>query len=207
MNKNYISQLTLTTVSLACVCSAIAIEPSQATNIKKWQIDFFGDSGELVGEGSFSYDLDTETFVPDNFYTDDGFYVQTGLDSFNANLPEYNWSLGDSAGYYWWNEETKSPNNATISRYGIFFSDDSWFFGDPYFAEYFLRMNGTQGSGTWTHALSYDFFNEDFDEAEYGYYKVYSSGTWVAKPIPEPATLFGLIAVFGFGILFPQKQR
>ncbi|MCG5059143.1 MAG: PEP-CTERM sorting domain-containing protein [Limnoraphis sp. WC205] len=207
MNKNYISQLTLTTVSLACVCSAIAIEPSQAANIKRWQIDFFGDSGELVGEGSFSYDLDTESFVPDNFYTDDGFYVQTGLDSFNANLPEYNWSLGDSAGYYWWDEETKSPNNATISRYGIFFSDDSWFFGDPYFAEYFLRMNGTQGSGTWTHALSYDFFNEDFDEAEYGYYKVYSSGTWVAKPIPEPATLFGLIAVLGFGILFPQKQR
>ncbi|EAW37056.1 PEP-CTERM sorting domain-containing protein [Lyngbya sp. PCC 8106] len=212
MNKNFISKLTLTTVSIASVFSAIAIEPAQAANIKEWRIDFFDETGELFGEGEFSYDLDTKSYVPYYFcdpFCDEysGFYVETGLDSFSANLGEYNWSLADSAGYYWWNPQTKAPNTATISRYGIFQSDDSWFFGDPYFAEYFLRMNGTQGSGTWSQAFTYDFFNEDFVETESGYFKFYSSGTWTAKPIPEPATLFGLIAVFGFGVLFPQKQR
>ncbi|WP_413166357.1 hypothetical protein ACL6C3_06545 [Capilliphycus salinus ALCB114379] len=225
MKKNScISQLTRTTISIASVSiasvsiasvTAIAIQPAQAANIKEWKIDFFDNAGELVGEGGFSYNLDTESYVPYYFcepFCDEysGFYVETGLNSFNADLPGYNWSLGDSAGYYWWDEETKSPNNASISRYGIYFSDDSWFFGDPYFAEYFLRMDGTQGSGSWSHALSYDFLNED-NEGEEGYlggfYKFYNSGTWVATPIPEPATVFGLIAVFGFGVLFPQKRR
>jgi hypothetical protein len=203
MNKNYISKLTLTTVSLACVCSAIAIEPSQATNIKKWQIYFFGDSGELVGEGSFSYDLDTETFIPVNF-NNDGFYAQTGIGSFSANVGNYQWSLKDSAGYYWWSPETATPKQAGISRYGIFLNDGYWFFGDPYFNRYYLRMDGTQGSGTWRELISYAFLNEDYEQE---YYKFASSGTWTAKPVPEPATLFGLIAVFGFGVLFPQKRR
>ena len=215
MNKNCTSQLLLATVGVASVLGAIAIQPAQAANTKEWKINFFNDLGELVGDGGFSYDLDTESYVPYYFcgrFCDEysGFYVETGLDSFSANLPGYNWSLGDSAGYYWWNEETQAPNNASISRYGISLRDDSWFFGDPYFAEYFLTISGTQATGTWSHALSYDFLNEDIDEGEEGYfggyYKVYASGTWVAKPVPEPATIFGLIAAFGFGILLPQKR-
>lgn len=192
MNKNFISKLTLTTVSIASVFSAIAIEPAQAANIKEWQIDFFDDAGELVGEGSFSYDLDTETFVRENFFTDDGFYVQTGLDDFFVTIEGINWGLSSASGTLWWIPETRSTQaTSEHPRYGVF-QNDFWFFGDVVDNEDFLSIGGTEGSGTWSQA--FDYSN-------------YSSGTWTATPIPEPASLFGLIAVFGFGVLFPQKRR
>jgi hypothetical protein len=209
MNKNFISKLTLTTVSIASVFNAIAIEPAQAANIKEWQIDFFDEAGELVGEGSFSYDLDTETFVstePDFLSEPEGFFVQAALESFSAEILGETWNLGDQPGNVtWWADSANQPGQQSFHRSPEPFINDFWFFGDQFFGEeqfamYDIEMiSKTLWVGDWVQAIATSG-TEDF-------------GKWAATlststiPIPEPASLFGLIAVFGFGVLFPQKRR
>ncbi|MEB3277870.1 MAG: PEP-CTERM sorting domain-containing protein [Lyngbya sp.] len=214
MNKNScISQLTLTTISLACVCSAIAIQPVQAANIKEWKIDFFNDAGEFAGEGSFSYDLDTETFVETFFYEDsepEGFYVQAALESFSAEILGETWSLGDQPGNVtWWADSTGQQGQQVFHRSPEpFINSGYWFFGDQFFGtEQFVissmeMISETVWEGSW--------FQFVLDSTGPG---PGTSGTWtatletLATPVPEPTTLLGLIAVFGFGVLFPQKRR
>ncbi|MDY7023569.1 MAG: PEP-CTERM sorting domain-containing protein [Cyanobacteriota bacterium] len=200
----------MATVSIASIFSAIATEPAQATNVESWTIDYFDDSGELVGEGGFSYNLDTESFI-ETFIGEttepEGFFVQAEV-SFSAEVLGETWSV---PGKTWWADPTGGLPGQQIFRRSPrpSISSGSWLFGDPFFGIEQLWMSSmemiseTVWEGSWSLSVAEDSTGPGF----------FGSGTWVAtletptESVPEPATLFGLIAVFGFGLLTPRKQR
>jgi hypothetical protein len=177
-----------------------SLKSAQATQLYKGKIEFYGsDEATLVGTGTFSFDTDDLTFVEEVPVPDpepsDGFYVNTALSSFSANVIEHHWSLGSKA---WWLDGSIKPGYQAVSRYGIYITPKTWFFGDPYFGEealvmYFNSFSENDGSGTW--------------HAEVGFLSMEGHGTWKAtvKPVPEPLTILGTGAALGFGALFKRK--
>ncbi|MEL7035728.1 MAG: PEP-CTERM sorting domain-containing protein [Cyanobacteria bacterium J06592_8] len=212
MNQIRFSRLSMATVSIASIFSAIATEPAQATNVESWTIDYFDGSGELVGEGGFSYDLDTETFVettPDFFSEPDGFSVQGALNSFSAEILGETWNLSQEPGNVtWWADSINQPGQQSFHRSPEPFINDFWFLGDQFEGlEQFSMSNMEMISETVWEGSWFQFVLDSTGPGSG------DSGTWVAtletptESVPEPATLFGLIAVFGFGLLTPRKQR
>ena len=80
-------------------------------------------------------------------------------------------------------------NGTSIGRTDIF-EQEAWFFGDPFFSENLLRINGS----------SLDRWIQVRDTVEF------SNGTWTAAIVPEPITILGTATALGFGAMFKRKN-
>jgi hypothetical protein len=163
--------------------------PIKAANIKHWKLHFFNDLGTQVGSGNFSYDLDTTTFIATD-QGGDGFFVQTELISFSANVLGITWDFDDRSGQLWWEPSSKTAKGTIFGRSGIF-EGDRWFFGDQFFGEEALVLSDSSG-GEWIQITDFSTFDE---------------GIWTAEQVPEPLTIFGTAMALGFGAMFKRKNK
>ncbi|MDJ0507762.1 MAG: PEP-CTERM sorting domain-containing protein [Crocosphaera sp.] len=205
--KSYVPKvLLMTAIVLGGVIGEI--NPSSAQNIS-YNLNFFDNSGVKIGDGGFSYDLSTSTCIQEIPFGNscnemNGFFVETELTDFSANILGTIWGLNDRAGQLWWHEEDENQPGtvmgAIAGRSGIFIGDQ-WFFGDQFFNENFLAINGENGGG-WKQVLDTNNF---------------LAGTWTAvldddlspnsHTIPEPLTVLGVATALGFGTFFKLKLK
>lgn len=170
-----------------------------------YDLTFFDNLGDAIGFGEFAYNTDTTSCIqefPVGLPCDEmnGFFVDTELTRFSANISGTQWELIDSAGQLWWDEPTSTVKQAIGGRTEIFLQD-RWFFGDNFFGEDILFMEGASG-GSWTKVLN--------TSNNLG-------GTWIAElrettspnnhVIPEPLTLLGTAVAIGFGTFFKTKLK
>ncbi|MBW4502256.1 MAG: hypothetical protein KME57_22470 [Scytonema hyalinum WJT4-NPBG1] len=62
MNTILLKKITATCAGVVLSLTAIEIKPVQAASIF-WDLEFFNDSGEQVGTGEFSYDLERQLML------------------------------------------------------------------------------------------------------------------------------------------------
>ena len=185
-----------------------AIAPASAATIN-FELSFFDDSNRRVGSGTFSYDDESSTCIepdggsnfcnPSNVFED--VTVTNILDNFEADISvsvpgnSINTEWQDEYAPYWWNDEEigQNPGGTRRGRFGDSFTDNSWFFGDPFYLTIggealfmdFDRSSNTFGSGSWDIEIFPNFENESI----FGSDPIFDSGTFEARLVeetPEP---------------------
>ncbi len=202
--KSLINKVLVTSAVIGLGGGILNSNPVFAATIG-YNLRFLDNLGSQVGSGEFSYNPGTSTCIQeipvgDSCNEMNGFFVDTELTGFSANISGTEWGLSDRSGQLWWDEATSTVEGTLSHRSGIFLQDQ-WFFGDQFFAENLLSMRGASG-GTWTQVLDTTNF---------------LSGTWTAElknttspgghVIPEPLTILGAGFAIGFGAFFKSKLK
>lgn len=209
-------KLAVITATAALSFTVIDAKPVKA-ELVWWDMEFFDNTGGQVGSGEFSYDLDTTTFIVTLPYPVDplndplcqgnldscGFYVDTALESFSANILGVQFGKQLTA---WWNSNTVPPMGHLYGGRAGRGVGSGWFFGDDLGNKQFsISRNGitsSTGNGSWLLAGS--------EIPQPGFY----SGNWTATlrnstSVPEPTvtlSLFGF-AILGLASLKKHKQQ
>ncbi|MDJ0598728.1 MAG: PEP-CTERM sorting domain-containing protein [Crocosphaera sp.] len=193
-----------TTAVISLIGGILNINPSSAATIG-YDLKFFDNLDNQVGSGEFTYDSHTSTCIQTQPFGDscdqvNGFFVNTELVSFSANISGTEWIFDDRSGQLWWDEQSNSVRGTIASRSDILLGEQ-WFFGDQFFNENFLSIEGQSG-GTWTQVLNDSNFVD---------------GIWIAtakdsvspddRAVPEPLTLLGAGVAIGFGTFFKIKLK
>ncbi len=203
--KSLINKVLATTTLMSVGGAIFTINPVSAANIG-YDLKFFNNLGSQVGSGGFSYNPDTSTCIPDSPVDDfcefGGFFVNTELTDFSANISGTEWQLNDRNGQFWWDEDL-STVQGLFAPGGNLSVNPQWLFGDPVFDAIFLDMIALEQTGrSWRQQLSFNNVLE---------------GTWTAElrdttspgghVIPEPLTILGAGVAIGFGAFFKRKLQ
>jgi hypothetical protein len=156
---NSVQYLALTASSVALSLGIVGASEAIAQDDVFWDVEFFNESGVVVGSGIFSYDITTTRFIntePSFFPEPSGFEVQTSLKNASFNL------FGRGvfpAAETWWFDGDPGPAQQFISRFGEpSINFHSWDFvnDERRFATDILRMNNFEliseilGVGNWS---------------------------------------------------------
>lgn len=203
MSKQILTKLTQIGASLATM-TVLTSTPSVQAATLFYDLNFFDDSGEQVGSGSFSYD-DTAPFEGTfehpftqlefvDIDTSEGWYK---LQSFEAQINGINWDITDSVGgddaVFWRPFETEKPASVIRDRFGLPYKrPGTWLFGDTRFLPSLLVE-----SDSWIQLAMNTPTGIIF-------------GSWEATqrlttPVPEPSSIFSLI-IFGTGSLIMASK-
>ncbi len=104
-----------------------------------WQLTFFKNNGEAIGNGQFSYDPNSTTCVYTttqgcNGTVREDFDVQTEIESTSIHLGGYEWGAGTprplEATIAWWSDSTANvlPGIMGHGKAGIHFERNQWRF-------------------------------------------------------------------------------
>ncbi len=187
------AKLQKTTVLTGVFFIAVMVQgnPALATNLKKWNMDFFDNQGNQVGVGNFSYDLDKETLIDGSQYMGPSFTVRTALESFEASVNQNTFVLSDKIGQYLWFLPEQQGLRQLIG--GTEFT--GWNF-ESRPARVSAISFGINDNKTW------------FANGVEGTWRIYE----ISEPsteIPEPSTMIGTIGTaitLGLGACFKKKR-
>lgn len=213
--NNSVKKLALTASSIVLSMGVLGATPAQA-NLVFWNLDFFDESGTLVGEGEFAYDPTTTTFVQTSTFSDsipiEGFEVQSALEVFLVNVVGDTFSLeDDQPGFVtWWFDSNNNPGQQLIDfRFPIpNIRENRWFFpdGGSGLGDQIFRMNDIEkiSNALWVGDWDYINFDTPFEP-------IFEAGKWSAtlrsQAVPEPTTTLGLLAFSAFGVVSAWKHK
>ncbi len=204
--------LALTASSVALSLGVVGSRSAIAQEAIFWDVEFFDQSGVVVGDGEFSYDPMTTTFVnttPDSSsIPPEGFEVQTALETASFNV--FGQGFVPAGNVTWWFESDRDPGQQFVNRGGESdIRDNSWAFldSDPRDVTAILLMNDfelmsdTLGVGDWNS----DGFNFTIGQSFSG------SGQWSAtlrsQTVPEPTATLSLFAFSVLGVASICKRK
>lgn len=228
MIKNLLQKTALT--SGATLVGAIALAtPSHATSVD-YDLKFFGDNGEVVGMGKFSHESElfekeicllTRSFSCNSdsqtlkITSEDGLFRVTSFSSTIRGLTfsQFFNDVNQDDEYLFWRNVEDNPlaslrgcTSRDCFRFGgtKTFSENSWFDG-VFFNEYSALQEMTATG--WRSAVLGGSFVPP--EARFDL-----SGTWTAtrrtatpESVPEPASIFGLMALGALGTSSVLKRN
>ena len=202
-----------------------ATRPAEAATFQ-FELSFFDENRNPVGNGQFSYDDAEVTCIqlspagvcePNDplFGLLDAILVKNVLTDFSATVDGENWHLSLVS---WWNDESSGQlaGSQLVSRSGPRVRDNFWFFGDPFFGREQLYLDFVQSSepnaeGNW--GLQVFPSNSSMEPK-------FNSGTWQARradvelqpssaeTVPEPSTLVGsFISLVLVTLLLKHKSQ
>jgi hypothetical protein len=212
-----IKKLALTASSIILGVGVMGVTPAQASLVF-WDLDFFDESGEQVGDGEFSYNSDTTTFVQTSvllpeLFPIEGFEVQSALEVFSINVVGETFGLEDEPGFVtWWFDSDRNPGQQLVDprRPVPSIRENSWFFpeggsafgGQWLFMDEMEEISNTLWVGDWNYIK---FDSPTIPEP------IFASGKWSAilrsRTVPEPTTTLGLLAFSALGAASTLKRK
>ncbi|NMG07639.1 hypothetical protein [Brasilonema sp. UFV-L1] len=227
MNDNLLKKMAATCAGIVLSLTATQIKPVQAASVF-WDLNFFNDSGEQIGNGEFSYDPEKTAIVTFNTFTPTTGTGTTTIsvtgivDSFSVNVAGLEWGTKDFRNRtFWWvpnNSESTKGQSVRVRSVIPVSIVNSWQliendvtvgpFG-PY-TRFSMSGGSTEflGEGTWeqTEVVARTDSSGNF----MGYNFLETKGVWTgvqrnAKSIPEASSVFALL---GLGATaFSRKLR
>ncbi|MGB3402759.1 MAG: hypothetical protein WBA77_08710 [Microcoleaceae cyanobacterium] len=209
---NLVKGLALTASSVALSVGIVGARSAIAQDAVFWDVEFLDESGVVVGEGEFSYDPTTTTFVnttPDFLsIPPEGFEVQTALETASFNV--FGQGFVPAGNLTWWFESDRDPGQQFVNRRGEpDIRDNSWTFLNSdvrdataiLFMDDFEQVSDTLGMGDWTS----DGFDFTIGQSLSG------SGQWRAtnrlQSVPEPRVTLSLFAFSVLGAASICKRK
>ena len=204
---NVLCKFALVATSVALSFTVVEVKQVQAATIS-WDLEFFDNAGAQLGNGQFSYNTDTTTFVQTiPISSPMGFNVQNALESFSANIQAQSWGF-EAPGVTWWVQSSRPPGQQRNTRYGIFIADNSWFFGDVVYGTRQLLLDNMKSVSdqVWTG----DWFQQIVQSG--GGAPFQGDGAWTAtqrntEVVPEPSSVLSSLAISTFGIGLALKRK
>ncbi len=209
---NSVKGLALTASSVGLSLGIVGTQGAIAQEAVFWDVEFFDESGVMIGDGEFSYDPTTATFVnttPDMSSTPpEGFEVQTALETVSFNV--FTQGFVPTSNVTWWFESDPGPGQQFVNRGSEpDIRDNSWIFLNSdlrdgtaiLFMDDFELMSDSLGMGDWNS----DGF--DFTTGQ----SLSGSGQWTAtlrsQTIPEPTATLSLLAFSALGVASAFKRK
>ncbi|MGB3533986.1 MAG: hypothetical protein WBA13_10775 [Microcoleaceae cyanobacterium] len=205
---NSVKGLALTASTVVLSLGIVGTTSAQASNNVFWDIEFLDQSGVVVGNGEFSYDLSTTTLITADIESPlvppGGFEVQTALEVESFSI--FGQEVRSFSTATWWFESEFDIGQQFRNRDGEFSVEfGSWVFLDnPRFGESILRMNNFE-------LISETLAGGNWNAGAFNFPNLFGGGEWTAtlqsQSVPEPTATLSLLAFSALGVASMLKRK